>query len=107
VEEALQHTYALLELATPPQAIFTYSDIYAIGVLKALRSRKLHAPDDLAVIGFDNIHAADFMELTTIDQNLEDSGRLAGEFLLSRFAGKSQAIQNIELQICVKERSTT
>jgi LacI family transcriptional regulator len=107
VEEAVQHTYALLDLRTPPQAIFTYSDMYAIGVMKALRLRKLHAPEDLAVIGFDNIHAADFMELSTVDQNLEESGRLAVEFLLSRLAGKSRAIQNIELQIHVKERSTT
>jgi len=107
MDEVVQQTYELLDLPTPPQAVFTYSDMFAIGVLKALQARKLHAPDDLAVVGFDNIHAADFMELTTIDQNLEDSGRLAAEFLLSRFAGKSQAIQNIELQIQVKARSTT
>ena len=107
IEEAALHTYALLDLPTPPQAIFTYSDMYAIGVLKALRQRKLHAPEDLAVVGFDNIHVADFMELSTVDQNLEESGRLAVEFLLSRFEGKSQAIQNIELQIHVKERNTT
>ncbi len=107
MDEMVRQTHALLDLPTPPQAVFTYSDMYAIGALKALRVRKLHAPDDLAVVGFDNIHAADFMELTTIDQNLEDSGRLAAEFLLSRFAGKSQAIQNIELQIHIEERSTT
>jgi LacI family transcriptional regulator len=81
--------------------------MYAIGVMKALRLRKLNAPEDLAVLGFDNIHVADFMELSTVDQNLEESGRLSGEFLLSRLAGKSRAIQNIELQIHVKERSTT
>ena len=107
MEEIVRQTHALLDLPTPPQAMFTYSDMYAIGVLKALRARKLHAPEDLAVVGFDNIHAADFMELSTVDQNLEESGRLAVEFLLSRFEGKSQAIQNIELQIHVKERSTT
>jgi LacI family transcriptional regulator len=107
MEEMVRQTHALLDLPAPPQAIFAYSDMYAIGAMKALQARKLHAPDDLAIVGFDNIHAADFMELTTVDQNLEDSGRLAVEFLLSRFAGKSQAIQNIELQIQIKERSTT
>lgn len=107
MEEIVQQTHALLDLPTPPQAVFTYSDMYAIGVMKALRARKLHAPEDLAIVGFDNIHAADFMELSTVDQNLEESGRLAVEFLLSRFAGKSQAIQNIELQIHFRERSTT
>jgi LacI family transcriptional regulator len=68
--------------------------------------RKIHIPDELAVIGFDNIDAADFMELTTIDQNLEESGRLAAEVLLSRITGKIQSVQNIELQIQIKERST-
>lgn len=107
IEEAVRHTHSLLDLPVPPEAVFTYSDMYAIGVLKALRMRKLHAPEDLAVVGFDNIHVADFMELSTVDQNLEESGRLAVEFLLSRFAGKSQGIQNIELQIHVNERATT
>jgi LacI family transcriptional regulator len=107
IEDAVEHTNELLDLPTPPQAIFTYSDMYAIGVMKALRIRKLHAPDDLAIVGFDNIHSADFMELSTVDQNLEESGRLAVEFLMSRLAGKSRAIQNIELQIRLQERSTT
>jgi DNA-binding LacI/PurR family transcriptional regulator len=107
IEDVVEQTYALLDLPTPPTAIFTYSDMYAIGVLKAARLRKLHVPEDLAVIGFDNIHAADFMELTTIDQNLEESGRLAVDILLSQLSGNSRPIQNIEMQIRLKERSTT
>lgn len=106
MENVVEHTYQLLDLPFPPTAIFTYSDMYAIGVLKAARLRKMHIPEDLAVIGFDNIDAADFMELTTVDQNLEESGRLAVEVLLSRVVGKIQSIQNIELQIQIKERST-
>jgi DNA-binding LacI/PurR family transcriptional regulator len=107
IEDVVEQTYALLDLPTPPTAIFTYADMYAIGVLKAARLRKLHVPEDLAVIGFDNIHAADFMELTTIDQNLEESGRLAVDILLSQLSGNSRPIQNIEMQIHLKERSTT
>jgi DNA-binding LacI/PurR family transcriptional regulator len=106
MENVVEHTYRLLDLPSPPTAIFTYSDMYAIGVLKAARLRKMHLPEELAVIGFDNIDAADFMELTTIDQNLEESGRLAVEVLLSRVAGRIQLVQNIELQIQIKERST-
>jgi len=107
MENVVEQTNILLDFPSPPTAIFTYSDMYAIGVLKAARLRKLHVPEDLAVIGFDNIDAADFMELTTIDQNLEESGRLAVEVFLSRVAGRIQAVQNIELQIHIKERSTT
>jgi LacI family transcriptional regulator len=106
MDNVVEQTNILLDLPLPPTAIFTYSDMYAVGVLKAARLRKLHVPEELAVIGFDNIEAAEFMELTTIDQNLEESGRLAVEVLLSRVAGKIRPIQNIELQIHIEERST-
>ncbi len=107
MDDVVKYTSQLLDLSSPPEAIFTYSDLHAIGVLKAARLRKIHIPDELAVIGFDNIDAAEFMELTTIDQHLEESGKVAVEVLLSRIAGKTQSIQNIELQIHLKERSTT
>ncbi len=107
MEETVAHTNHLLDLPEPPDAIFTYSDLYAIGVLKAARMRKMSVPEDLAVIGFDNIDAADFMELTTVDQFLEESGKLAVELLISRMNGKHPIVQNIELQIQIKERRTT
>jgi len=47
------------------------------------------------------------MELTTVDQFLEESGKLAVELLISRMNGKHPIVQNIELQIQIKERRTT
>jgi LacI family transcriptional regulator len=102
----IAQTHHLLDLPDPPEAIFTYSDLYAIGVLKAARSRNLSVPEDLALIGFDNIDVADFMELTTVDQHLEESGRLAIEVLLARIANPSQIVRNIELQAQIKTRGT-
>jgi LacI family transcriptional regulator len=102
----IAQTHHLLDLPDPPEAIFTYSDLYAIGVLKAARSRNLSVPEDLALIGFDNIDVADFMELTTVDQHLEESGRLAIEVLLARIANPSQVVRNIELQAQIKTRGT-
>lgn len=107
MEEVISQTSQLLDLSIPPEAIFTYSDLYAIGVLKAARSRGLNIPEDLALVGFDNIDAADFVELTTVDQHLEESGKLATELLLSRIMGKAPIVQNIELQIQIQERRTT
>ena len=63
-------------------------------------------PDDLAVLGFDNIDLADHMELTTIDQALDESGRTAVELLIARMANPERAMQNIKLQLNVIERST-
>jgi DNA-binding LacI/PurR family transcriptional regulator len=106
MDNVVEQTNMLLDLSSPPTAIFTYSDMYAIGVLKAARLRKVRIPEDLAVIGFDNIEMAAFMELTTIDQNLEESGRLAVDMLLSQITGRILSVQNIELQIQIKERIT-
>ncbi|PIE34856.1 LacI family transcriptional regulator [candidate division KSB3 bacterium] len=107
IDAAIEQTQYLLDLPKPPDALFTYSDLCAIGALKVLRQRKMHAPEDLAIVGFDNIDAADFVELTTVDQSLEQSGKLATEVLLSRLEGKIIVVQNIELQAQLVERGTT
>ncbi|MCP4405757.1 MAG: LacI family transcriptional regulator [bacterium] len=107
LDAVAQQMDELLSLPSPPEAVFTYSDMYAIAVLKFARARNLRVPEDLAVIGFDNIDAADFVELTTVDQHLEESGRLAAEVLLSGIERKTQILQNIELQLQIKERGST
>lgn len=91
----------------PPRAIFAMSDIQAIGILKAARARKLLVPKDLAVLGFDDIEAAGWMELSSITQHLYDSGRIAAGLLLERIAGRGTALQKINLQVELVERSTT
>ena len=75
-------------------------------ILKAARERGLHVPDDLAVLGFDNIDLADYLELTTIDQALDESGRTAVEQLIARMANPERPMQSIKLQLNVVERST-
>ena len=75
-------------------------------MLKAVRERGLGIPDDLAVLGFDNIDLANYMELTTIDQALDESGRTAVELLIARIANPERPMQNIKLQLSVVERST-
>ena len=107
MEDIAHQMEELLSLPSPPEAVFCYSDLYAISVLKFARARNLRIPEDLAVLGFDNIPAADFVELTTVDQYLAESGRLAAEALLSGIERKTQVLQNIELQTQIKERSST
>ncbi len=107
MDDVIAETQKLLDLPTPPEAIFAYSDLYAIGVLKTARLRKIAVPEELAVLGFDDIDAAEFMELTTVDQHLEESGKLAIEVLLSRITGSIKVVRNIELQVQIKERRTT
>lgn len=69
-----------------PTALFATSDTTALGALDALRQRGLRAPDDLAVIGFDDLDVAELYDLTTIRQPLYDSGALGVQALLSQIA---------------------
>ena len=73
-----------------PTAIFTASDTQAMGVIAAAREIGLHVPDDLSVIGYDDIEAADYVGLTTIRQQLFESGRRGAEVLLSEIGSRSE-----------------
>ena len=69
-----------------PTAIFTASDTQALGVIAAARELGLHVPDDLSVIGYDDVEAADYVGLTTVRQQLFESGRRGAELLLAEIA---------------------
>jgi LacI family transcriptional regulator len=105
-EQARQAAHKLMALAEPPTAIFSATDLQAFGVLKAAREMGLKIPDDLAVIGFDDLDMADYVGLTTIRQPLDDSGRIAVELLLSRLANPSHPIQHVNLPLSIVERET-
>ncbi len=77
---------ALLSRPDPPTAIFASSDLAAFGVVRAARERGMQVPDDLSVVGFDDIPEAAWMTpaLTTVRQPLRDMGRAAVRQLLER-----------------------
>jgi DNA-binding LacI/PurR family transcriptional regulator len=106
IEHARQQAHSLFDLPKLPSAIFAASDSLALGVLKALRERGLRAPDDVAVMGFDDLEIADFVGLTTISQSLDESGRIAVELLLTRVAEPARPVQQISLPLRVIERET-
>ncbi len=74
----------LLEVRPRPDAVFATSDVQAFGVLCALRDAHLRVPDDVAVIGFDDILVSKYIGLSTLQQPMYEVGRLAAERLLSR-----------------------
>lgn len=76
----------LLAAKRPFTAIVAFNDISAIGAIRALQDVNLHVPEDVSVIGFDDIKAAAFTlpRLTTINQPLEEIGRIATQSLLNR-----------------------
>lgn len=76
----------LLAAKQPFTALVAFNDISAIGAIRALQDVNLRVPNDISVIGFDDIKAAAFTlpRLTTINQPLEEIGRIATQSLLNR-----------------------
>jgi DNA-binding LacI/PurR family transcriptional regulator len=105
-ESARRQAHALLDLPAPPTAIFSPSDTQAMGVLKAARERGLRVPDDLAVVGFDDVEFADYIGLTTVRQPLEESGRVAVDLLLARLGDRSRPVQRVTLPLTLVQRET-
>ncbi len=106
LEQARQQAHRLLDLPEPPTAIFAASDTQALGVLKAARERGVAVPEQLAIVGFDDLEIADFVGLTTVRQHLKESGRVAVELLLSRLADPSRPVQHVELPLTLVRRGT-
>lgn len=90
---------ALLNLPNPPTAIFSSNDVMAMGVMDAIRNRGLRIPDDISVLGFDDIPQAALVRpaLTTVRQPLEKMGRVAAQMLLDLLASPEQKLQRMEL----------
>jgi DNA-binding LacI/PurR family transcriptional regulator len=106
LEQARQQAYRLLELPNPPTAIYAASDTQAIGVISAARARGLLIPDELAVIGFDDIEIAEFVGLTTVGQPLKEAGRLAVDLLLQQLADHEHQMQQYAMPLAMKQRTT-
>ncbi|HAF86065.1 MAG TPA: LacI family transcriptional regulator, partial [Sphaerochaeta sp.] len=76
--------YRLLDRPDRPDCIFASSDTLAIRTIKCAVQLGITVPDELGVVGFDDIEMAEFVNLTTINQSLEDSGVQAAEMVLQR-----------------------
>jgi LacI family transcriptional regulator len=80
----------LIQTGYNPQAIFAANDLMAIGAMMAAFDAGLRVPQDVAVVGFDDIPTAKLVTpaLTTIRQSQEEMGRMAAELLLERLSGQ-------------------
>lgn len=96
----------LLNLLDPPTAIFAATDFQALGVLKVARQFEIKVPEQLAVIGFDDLDIAEYADLTTISQHLDESGRLAVELLLAQIESPSRPPRHVKLPLSLIERQT-
>lgn len=96
----LAETEALLALPHPPTALFTCNNLMTLGALEALHRAGRRIPDDVSLIGFDDIPWAASLNppLTTVRQSGHEMGRRAAELLLARIADPGRSPLQIMLQ---------
>ena len=100
---------ALLNLENPPTAIFASNDVMAMGVMDATHSCGLRVPEDVSILGFDDIPQAEMVRpaLTTVRQPLEQMGRLATQMLIDKLKNPEKEIGRIELPTQLIVRDST
>ena len=100
----------LSALAEPPTAVFCYNDMSALGALRAIRAKGWRVPEDISVVGFDDLFIASYTHpaLTTISQPMRQMGSTAMEILLKLFNGaNSKTNIKVQGQLIVRESTAT
>lgn len=90
----------LITRGRPFTALFAYNDISAIGSIRAIQEAGMRVPEDISVVGFDDIQIAvhHIPSLTTVRQPLQKMGELAARTLLSQIEGGSGPVQEIAVE---------
>lgn len=109
IEPGLAATRALLQSAHPFSAIFAFNDLAAIGAIVALREAKLRVPQDVSVIGFDDILSASTNDppLTTVRQPLRQMGEVAATTLLGMIQGNETPRKTLRMIPSLVVRQST
>ncbi len=106
--DGVKQTYALLDQPDPPTAIFAGNDAQAAGVYQVLYQRNIRIPDEMSVIGFDDVTYTAQMSppLTTIHQPLTEMGKMAANMLLRLIAGQPLDSNHVELSTSLVVRES-
>ena len=107
VESGVENGRAMLRLPDPPTAIFAGNDLMALGVYQAAREARLHIPEDLSVVGFDDLPVAGWVgpPLTTVRQPLAQMAVTAARLVLAMARGDQPTQTRVELatELIVRE----
>jgi LacI family transcriptional regulator len=99
-------TRELLALANPPTAIFASNDQMAMGVYQVAEERGISIPDELSVVGFDNITESKYIGLTTVDQFISEMGYVATQMLIKLINGVPLDDRTYRMQTQLVTRSS-
>ena len=105
-DDGYQKALEIIETGKLPSAIFAGGDLLALGAIKAFTEHNIKVPEDISVIGYDNL---DFLKyntpaLTTIGQNKQQIGITAANYLMDKISGEEK--DSVTIPVEVIERST-
>jgi len=105
--QGYQAVQELLRRPTLPTAVFAANDLLALGVIRALHEANLRIPEDVAVVGYDDVPGSDYYHppLTTVRQPFDDVGRQAIDVLVAAIDGESPAEILSRPELVVRESS--
>ena len=89
----------LMALDHPPTAVFASSDVQAYGAWAYCRDNSIRVPRDVSIVGYDNLKLSRFLDLTTVDQGMQEAGLLATSRLLDRMDGRHEERVDVELPL--------
>jgi len=104
-----KHTGHLIsKLKDKPTCVIAMSDIVAIGCILYFKEHAIRVPDDISVVGFDNILESQLITpaLTTVDQPAQEKGYLASEALFRMINGEALGSTHMEIPFCIVERQS-
>ncbi len=108
-EEGYQAMRELLELSSPPTAVFVASDTMALGAYRAIGDKGLGIPGDVSLVGYDDISPSAVLQppLTTVRTSYYDFGRLAADLLLDIVEGRETAPRQRTIEPVLVVRGST
>lgn len=104
--DGMRMAYHLLDLEPRPSAIFAASDVHALGAFQAAQERGLRVPQDVAIVGYDDIDLAGYMSLTTVRQPMVEMGKRGVDMLLTLIEGRAVE-PNVTLPVELVVRRST
>jgi len=97
----------MVDEGTLPDAVFAHHDSIAAGVLLECRRQGIRVPDEVAIVGFDQTELSEALDITTVWQPLEESGRLGFRHLREAIGGVATAPRHVTLGVQLVVRETT
>lgn len=99
MEDGIRIGKTILALENKPTCVVAMSDIVAIGCILACNQAGLRVPDDISIVGFDNIDESSYIvpQLTTVDQPAKEKGRLAAEALFTMI--NKETLESVHMEI--------